>query len=60
MKTGKSLEVQWLRLCALTVEGLGSIPSQGTKIPQAMQCDQETHKTNKTPPRKHKLNSKHK
>ena len=28
--------VQWLRLCALTLEGLGSIPGWGTKIPQAM------------------------
>ena len=60
MKTGNSLEVQWLKLCTLTVEGLGSIPSQGTKIPQAMQCDQERDKTNKTPPRKHKINSKNK
>ena len=27
--------VQWLGLCALTAEGLGSIPDWGTKIPQA-------------------------
>ena len=32
---GNSLLVQWLGLNALTAEGLGSIPSQGTKIPQA-------------------------
>ena len=25
--------VQWLRLCAFTTNGLGSIPSQGVKIP---------------------------
>ena len=25
----------WLELCALTAEGLDSIPGQGTKIPQA-------------------------
>ena len=29
--------VQWLRLCALTAENLGSIPGQGTKIPHASQ-----------------------
>ena len=32
---GNSLVVQWLRLHALTAEGRGSIPGQGTKIPQA-------------------------
>ena len=32
---GNSLVVQWLRLHALMAEGLGSIPGQGTKIPQA-------------------------
>ena len=41
MKTGNSLEVQWLKLCTLTVEGLGSIPSQGTKIPHTMQHNQK-------------------
>ena len=30
-----SLVVQWLGLCAFTAEGPGSIPGQGTKIPQA-------------------------
>ena len=29
--------VQWLGFCAFTAEGLGSIPSWGTKIPQARQ-----------------------
>ena len=28
--------VWWLGLCAFTAEGLGSVPGQGTKIPQAM------------------------
>ena len=28
---GASLVVQWLRLCAPNAEGLGSIPSQGTR-----------------------------
>ncbi len=32
---GTSLAVQWLGLCAFTAEGLGSIPGQGTKTPQA-------------------------
>ena len=32
---GNSLEVQWLGLQALTAEGPGSIPGQGTKIPQS-------------------------
>ena len=29
---GNSLVVQWLGLCAFTAEGVGSIPSRGTKI----------------------------
>ena len=32
---GTSLEVQWLRLCASKVGGIGSIYHQGTKILQA-------------------------
>ena len=35
-KEGTSLGVQWLRLCAFTAEGVGSIPGQGTKIPQGL------------------------
>ena len=31
---GNSLVIQWLRLCALTARGLGSIPGHGTMIPQ--------------------------
>ena len=30
-----SLGVQWLGLCTFIVEILGSVPGQGTKIPQA-------------------------
>ena len=30
--------VQWLGLRTLTAAGLGLIPAQGIKIPQAMQC----------------------
>ena len=33
--------VQWLGFCAFTVEILGSIPGQGTEIPQAMQSGQK-------------------
>ena len=36
-----SLAVQWLGLCAFTAVGPGSIPSQGTKILQAMQHGQK-------------------
>ena len=36
--------VQWLGLCAFTAEGVGSIPSQGTKIPQAAWCSQKQKK----------------
>ena len=32
---GNSLAVQWSGLGTFTAEGLGSIPGQGTKIPQA-------------------------
>ena len=32
---GNSLVVQWLGLFAFTAKDLGSIPGQGTKIPQA-------------------------
>ena len=38
---GNSLEVQWLGLHAFTAEGLGSIPGQGTKIPQAARRDEK-------------------
>ena len=30
-----SLVVQWLGLHAFTAKGVGSVPGQGTKIPQA-------------------------
>ena len=33
---GTSLAVKWLRLCASTARGAGSIPGQGTKIPHAL------------------------
>ena len=39
---GNSLLVQWLGLCAFTAKDPGSIPGQGTKIPQASQLE-NTH-----------------
>ena len=33
LRPGNSLAVQWMGLSALTVENLGSIPGQRTKIP---------------------------
>ena len=33
---GNSLAVQWLGLCVFTAEAAGSIPGEGTKIPQAV------------------------
>ena len=33
--------VEWLGLCVSTAEGPGSIPGQGAKIPEAVQCGQE-------------------
>ena len=41
---GNSLAVQWSGLGTFTAEGLGSIPGQGTKIPQAMWCGQNKTK----------------
>lgn len=32
-----SLVIQWLRYCASTAEGMGSVPGLGAKIPQALQ-----------------------
>ena len=41
---GTSLVVQWLRLCASTARGMGSIPGWGTKILHALQCGQKKKK----------------
>ena len=43
---GTPLAVQWLRPCASEVGGAGSIPGQGTEIPQAVWCDQTKTKQN--------------
>ena len=44
---GNSLAVQWLRLRAFTAVGLGLMPGQGTKIPQAVQHRQIKKKKEK-------------
>ena len=41
---GNSLAVQWLGLGAFTAMSPGSIPGQGTKIPQASQHSQKKKK----------------
>lgn len=40
-KKGEFPMVQWLGLCIFTAEGTGSIPGEGTEIPQAAQCGQK-------------------
>ena len=44
---GTSLAVQWLRLCASTAGGMGSIPGWGTKIPHAAQYGQKEKRKKK-------------
>ena len=41
---GTSLAFQWLRLCASTAGGAGSIPGQGTKILHAVQSNTKKKK----------------
>ena len=50
---GNSLAIQWLGLGAFTADGPGSIPGQGTKIPQAVRHGQKTKtkQTNKQKPK---------
>ena len=48
---GNSLVVQWLGLHAFTAEGLGSIPGQRTKIPQAASRGQKKQDTRFYPER---------
>ena len=40
--------VHWLGLHAFTAEGLDSVPSLGTKIPQVMLCGKNKKKKKKT------------
>ena len=46
--SGNSLVVQWLGLRAFSAEGQGSIPGQGTKIPQAIWHSQTHTHTQRT------------
>ena len=39
--SGTSLEVQWFRLCTSTAGGTGSIPGWGSRILNAVWCDQK-------------------
>ena len=45
--SGNSPAVQWLGLHACIARGTGSIPSRGTKIPQATHCGQKIRKRKK-------------
>ena len=52
LKSETSLVVQWLRLCASTAGGIGSIPGWGTKIWHAVQSGQkEKEKKRKITPK---------
>ena len=44
VRRGNSLVVQWLGLRAFTAMGPGSIPGEGTKIPQAERLSQKKKK----------------
>ena len=41
---GTSLEVQWLRVCTSTAEGVGSVPGQGIEILHATRCTKRKKK----------------
>ena len=43
-KNDSDQAVQWLILCAPTVEGMGPIPGQGTKFLHATWCGQNINK----------------
>ena len=60
LKAGKrnSLGGQWLEHSASATEGLGSIPSQGTKIPHASQCSQKSLKIRKERDKEVKMKKK--
>lgn len=44
-KNDSTQAVQWLILCAPTVEGTGPVSAQGTKFLHAMWCGQNRNKT---------------
>ena len=45
MYLGNSLAVQWLGLCTFIAKGTGSIPGQGTKIPQVVRPKNNNNNT---------------
>ena len=53
-RLGNSLVVQWLGLRTFTAKVVGSIPGQGTKIPQAARCNQKNFFNLKKKKRKEK------
>ena len=48
--------IQWLRVCAFTAEGVGSIPGQGTEIPQAASGAKKERKKKKRESERKKTN----
>ena len=48
--------IQWLRLCAFTAEGVGSIPGQATEIPQAASAAKKERKKKKRESERKKTN----
>ena len=47
IQAGTSLVVQWVRLCAPTAGGTGSVPGGGTKIPHVTQLGQKKKRISK-------------
>ena len=48
MEKGTCLAIQWLRLCASTIDGMGSIPGWEPKSPYATWWGQKKSKNVKT------------
>ena len=55
VSAGNFLAVQWLGLLASTVEGMGTVPGWGTKIPQTMQQAAEAREGRVEPERPREL-----
>ena len=55
-KQRDSQVIQWLRLCAFTAQGVGSIPGQGTEIPQAASGAKKERKKKKRESERKKTN----
>ena len=54
-KSGISLVVQWLRLCAFNAEGTGSVPDQGTRSHMQHGADEGGKKKGRTKKQKARL-----